>query len=88
MPFSLDKLNEKSEDIYKLCLVAAKRAKQINKLRIAKYPMPETREDQEETVFIEEEDVNWEDMEKPTTLALEELIEGRTEFEMRNSEEE
>lgn len=88
MPISLDKLNKQSDDIYKLCLVAAKRAKQINKLRIAKYPMPDAREEQEETIFIEEEEVNWDQMEKPTTKALNEVVEGKSEYEMRMSEEE
>ena len=88
MPTSLDKLNQQSDDIYKLCLVAAKRAKQINKLRSAKYPMPDAREEQDETIFLEEEEeVNWDEMEKPTTLALDEVVKGKTEYEMRDSEE-
>ncbi|MCF7886324.1 MAG: DNA-directed RNA polymerase subunit omega [Candidatus Marinimicrobia bacterium] len=87
MPISLDKLNQQSDDIYKLCLVAAKRAKQINKLRIAKYPMPDAREEQDEIIFLEEDEVNWDEMEKPTTIALNEVVEGESEFEMRNTEE-
>ena len=88
MPISLDKLNQQSDDIYQLCLVAAKRAKQINKLRNAKYPMPDTREEQDETIFLEEEEeVNWDEMEKPTTLALDEVVKGKTEYELRSSEE-
>jgi DNA-directed RNA polymerase omega subunit len=87
MPISLDKLHKQSDDIYKLCLVAAKRAKQINKLRIAKYPMPDAREEQEETIYLDEEEVNWDEMEKPTTIAIKEIAEGQTEYEMRDTEE-
>ncbi|HMA61710.1 MAG TPA: DNA-directed RNA polymerase subunit omega [bacterium] len=87
MPISLDEFNKQSDDIYKLCLVAAKRAKQVNKLRIAKYPMPDAREEQEETIYVDEEDVNWDEMEKPTTIALKEVMEGKSEYELRNSDE-
>ncbi|MCF7741425.1 MAG: DNA-directed RNA polymerase subunit omega [Candidatus Marinimicrobia bacterium] len=87
MPISLDEFNKQSDDIYKLCLVAAKRAKQINKLRIAKYPMPDAREEQEETIYVDEEEVNWDEMEKPTTIALKEVMNGKAEYELRNSEE-
>lgn len=86
MSISLDEFNKQSDDIHKLCLVAAKRAKQINKLRIAKYPMPDAREEQEETIYVDEEEVNWDEMEKPTTISLQEVVEGKAEYELRNSD--
>jgi len=83
---NLDDFYEQSGDIFKLCIVASRRARQINKLRMNKYPMPN--EDQEEIVNVEKEEVDWDSMEKPTTLAINEVREGRADYEMRTSEDE
>lgn len=83
---NLDELYEQDDDIFKLCIVASRRARQINKLRMQKYPMPN--ENQEEIVNVEEEEVDWDTMEKPTTLAINEVKEGRSDYEMRTSEDE
>jgi len=60
------KLNKQSEDIFEVVLVAAKRAKQINALRMATYPLPvigrKGEEDFEETP--EEYDVEWDKLKK------------------------
>lgn len=77
IPFS--KLEERSGDLFELTVAAAKRTKQINALRIAKNPLPSINENEEETFeeTPEEEDViDWDKVEKPTTAALKELLDG------------
>ncbi|MDD5061395.1 MAG: DNA-directed RNA polymerase subunit omega [Candidatus Marinimicrobia bacterium] len=89
LPFS--KLTQKSDDVFELVTVAAKRSRQINALRMAQFPLPTMGEDQEET-FEEtppeiNDDPNWDDFEKPTTLAVNEIIESKIDYHYTTPEE-
>lgn len=90
LPFS--KLTQKSDDVFELVVVAAKRARQINSLRMAQYPLPTMTEDQEET-FDEtppeiNDDPNWDDFQKPTNLAVNEIIDSKIDYHYTTPEEE
>jgi DNA-directed RNA polymerase omega subunit len=77
------KLMSQSDDIFELVLLAAKRAKQINALRMAKYPLPTISKRTEEEDYEEtpkEYSLDWDAMEKATTLGLNELVEGKVIF--------
>lgn len=77
------KLTQKTNDLFELIVATAKRARQVNALRIAKYPLPTLTEDQEETFEEtpdEEEIQNWDRVEKPATLALDEMLEGKLNY--------
>ena len=85
----ISKLMKQSDDIFELVLLAAKRAKQINALRMAKYPLPtisrrSDEEDYEETP--PEYSVDWDSMEKATTLGLNELLEGQVNYKRVSTE--
>jgi len=90
LPFN--KLTQKTDDVFELATVAAKRARQINALRMAQYPLPAMGEDQEET-FEEtppeiNDDPNWDDFAKPTSLAVKEIIENKIDYHYATPEEE
>ena len=77
------KLMQQSDDIFELVLLAAKRAKQINALRMAKYPLPTISRRTEEEDYEEtpkEYAIDWDSLEKPSTLGLNELLEGKVNF--------
>lgn len=77
------KLTQKTNDLFELVVATAKRARQVNALRIAKYPLPTLTEDQEETFEEtpdEEEIQNWDKVDKPATLALNEMLEGKLDY--------
>jgi len=78
------KLTKKSGDLFELVVAATKRARQINDLRNAQNPLPVLGEDQEENFEEtpeEEEDLeDWDKMEKPVTLALNEVVEGEIDY--------
>lgn len=89
---SFRKLTQKSDDVFELVVVAAKRAQQINSLRMAKYPLPTMGEDQEE-VFDEtppdlSEDPNWDGFKKATTLAVDEIMENKIDYHYAAPQEE
>jgi len=86
-------LTRRSDDLFELVVAAAKRTRQINSLRIAKNPLPTLNEDEEETFdeTPEEEDLtDWDSIEKPTTLALNEMLSGNLNYKYagENQEEE
>ena len=86
-------LSRRSDDLFELVVAAAKRTRQINSLRIAKNPLPTLNEDEEETFdeTPEEEDLtDWDGVEKPTTLALNEMLSGDLNYKYigENQEEE
>ena len=90
LPFS--KLTRQSDDIFELVVVAAKRARQINALRMAQYPLPTMVEEQEET-FEETppeiiDEPSWDYLEKPTTLAINEILEGKINYRYMTPEKE
>ncbi len=78
------KLKEQSNDLFELVVATAKRARQINALRIAENPLPTLTEDQEETFEVtpeEEESMeDWDAMEKPVAMAIEEMMLGKLKF--------
>jgi DNA-directed RNA polymerase omega subunit len=82
LPFS--KLTKNSDDIFELVVAAAKRARQINALRMAQFPLPTLNEEEEETFDEtpqEEDSTDWDGMEKPTTMALNELLDTKINYE-------
>lgn len=87
IPF--DKLKDKGQDLFELVIVTARRARQINALRNAKYPMPSISElDEEEAVNDEEfNEPDWDKIDKPTTLALKEALEGKINYRYAVKEE-
>jgi DNA-directed RNA polymerase omega subunit len=77
------KLTKKSGDLFELVVAASKRARQINDLRNAQNPLPVLGEDQEESFEEtpdEEELEDWDEMEKPVTLAVDEVMEGAIDY--------
>jgi len=79
LPFT--KLTQKSDDVFELVVIAAKRARQINSLRNAKYPLPTMSEEQEEVFDATPPEINdepnWDSFEKPTSLAVKEIIDDK-----------
>jgi len=89
IPFS--KLDEMSGDLFELVVAAAKRTRQINALRIAKNPLPSINEKEEETFEEtpeEEEIVDWDKVEKPTTQALKEMLSGKLNYRYAGEDQE
>ena len=80
IPFK--KLIEQSGDFFELVVAIAKRARQINQLRVTKYPLPTLTEEEEtfDETPEEEEFIDWEKMEKVTTLALKEMLDGKINY--------
>ncbi|MBC8491053.1 MAG: DNA-directed RNA polymerase subunit omega [Candidatus Marinimicrobia bacterium] len=79
----ISKLTEQNEDLFELVVAASKRSRQINALRIARDPLPSLSEDQEETFDEtpdEEELRDWDKIEKPTTVALNEMLRGDLDY--------
>ena len=73
----ISKLTDQTEDLFELVVAASKRSRQVNALRIARDPLPSLSEDQEETFDEtpdEEELKDWDKIEKPTTVALNEML--------------
>jgi DNA-directed RNA polymerase omega subunit len=84
------KLMQQSDDIFELVLLAAKRAKQINALRMAKYPLPTISKRTEEEDYEEtpkEYSIDWDSLEKPATLGLQELLKGNVNFKRTSIED-
>lgn len=82
---------QQSDDIFELVLLSAKRARQINALRMAKYPLPTISKRTEEEDYEEtppEYSVDWDGMEKATTLGLNELLEGDVNFRRESIKDE
>ena len=77
-----NKLLQKSKDVFEIIVAMARRASQINALRVAKNPVIYKDELLEEYFedFEEESDVNYDKIEKPTTAALKEMLEGKIEY--------
>ena len=76
-------LTKNSEDLFELVVATAKRARQINALRIARDPLPTLGEGEEETFDEtpdEEELQDWDIVEKPATTALNEMLEEQLEY--------
>jgi DNA-directed RNA polymerase subunit K/omega len=77
------KLTKQNEDLFELVVAASRRSRQINALRIARDPLPSLSEDQEETFEEtpdEEELKDWDKIEKPHTVALNEMLNGDLDY--------
>ncbi len=84
------KLMQESDDVFELVLLAAKRAKQINALRMAKYPLPTISKRTEEEDYEEtpkEYSIDWDSLEKPATIGLNELLNADVKFKRAVIEE-
>jgi|UPI0003A376A9 DNA-directed RNA polymerase omega subunit len=90
IPF--DKLKDKGNDLFELVIVTARRARQINALRLAKYPMPSVNDYQEETFEEtppeEIDEPDWDNVERPTTQAIQEMLAGKINYRYARKEEE
>jgi DNA-directed RNA polymerase subunit K/omega len=82
------KLEAHTRDIFEAVSAMAKRAGQINSLRSLKFGLqPYETDDGEkgyESSYIE--DTDFDNLEKPTTLALEEMLDGKITFEYEKEE--
>ena len=82
IPF--EKLDKQVSDLFEAVVVAAKRARQINQLRLLRSEIPrlieERGEDSEEIRQLEEEQ-DFDAEKKIPTIALEELLEGKIKYE-------
>jgi len=79
----ISKLTNQTEDLFELVVAASKRSRQVNALRIARDPLPSLSEDQEETFDEtpdEEELKDWDKIEKPTTVALNEMLNSNLDY--------
>lgn len=79
----ISKLTDQTEDLFELVVAASKRSRQVNALRIARDPLPSLSEDQEETFDEtpdEEELKDWDKIEKPVTVALNEMLNGDLDY--------
>jgi len=79
----ISKLTDQTEDLFELVVAASKRSRQVNALRIARDPLPSLSEDQEETFDEtpdEEELKDWDKIEKPTTVALNEMLNSNLDY--------
>ncbi|MBO8131590.1 MAG: DNA-directed RNA polymerase subunit omega [Candidatus Marinimicrobia bacterium] len=76
------KLLQKSKDVFEIIVAMARRANQINALRVAKNPVVYKSEALEEYFedFEEEQEIDYDKIEKPTTMALKEMLGGRIEY--------
>ena len=82
----LDKLEEKVDSLYEAIVVIARRARQINELQkqlIDKEAASNVEEDDldEPTFDTDYLDSHYLKLPKPTTLALQEMLEGKLQFE-------
>ena len=83
-PISFRKLLKKTDDIYEAVLVASKRAKQILQDRVVKQMIDENQEIvDDDGIFAEpvvREDIDYDKEEKVTSIALNEFLEGKIDW--------
>ncbi|MEC7918899.1 MAG: DNA-directed RNA polymerase subunit omega [Candidatus Neomarinimicrobiota bacterium] len=83
-PISFRKLLKKTDDIYEAVLVASKRAKQILQDRVVKQMIDENQEIvDDDGVFSEpvvREDIDYDKEEKVTSIALNEFLDGKIDW--------
>jgi DNA-directed RNA polymerase omega subunit len=89
----LDKLETNVENLYEACLIIAKRARQINteqnshlKIQLGDFDTDDELEEaspDRESVVVE-----YDKLPKPTMKAIEEMIDGKIEYEYKETEEE
>ncbi len=83
-PISFRKLLKKTDDIYEAVLVASKRAKQILQDRVVKQMIDENQEIvDDDGIFAEpvvREDIDYDKEEKVTSIALNEFLDGKIDW--------
>ena len=84
IPFK--ELMKQSEDLFETVIVLAKRARQINELWVAQHPLPTIAEGEEtfEETPEDEEQIEWDKVNKSTTLALGELVDDSIDYRYTN----
>ena len=78
-PISFSKLLKKTDDIYEAVVVTSKRAKQILQDRIVKQMIDENEEISEDDILAEpaiRENIDFDNEQKVTSVALEEFLDG------------
>ncbi len=87
-PISIKNMEEKTNDLYEAVVVMSKKAKQvINERTIEK--LMRVSDQTEMGVFDDEENINPEDYEeltKPTTVAVDSFVKGQLEWTKKSSE--
>ena len=87
-PISIRNMEDQSGDIYESVVVMSKRAKQVLSDRIVE-EIIDSNEDEEMGVYdelIEANPDDYEELEKPTTVSVNEFLEG--EIDWKNNDEE
>jgi len=87
-PISIRDMEDQSGDIYESVVVMSKRAKQVLSDRIVE-EIIDSNEDEEMGVYdelIEANPDDYEELEKPTTISVNEFLEG--EIDWKNNDEE
>ncbi len=86
IPFS--ELGEHTPDTFEAIIVMAKRARQINAERLAKMELPAFMDDDEEAPTLEREDledIDFDGIEKASTFAIREMLQGDLTFRYKNT---
>jgi len=83
-PISIREMEKQTGDQYEAVVVMSKRAKQVLKNRIAENLMSATEEDVEMGVYdevIEKNPDDYEELEKPTSIAVNDFIKGKLKWD-------
>lgn len=83
-PLSIRQMEELTDDQYEAVVVMSKRAKQVLNNRIVEEMISESIDEVEMGVFDEVDEKNpedYEELEKPTTVAVDEFISGNIKWE-------
>jgi|TARA_B110000495_G_scaffold124185_1_gene107993 DNA-directed RNA polymerase subunit K/omega len=83
-PISIRQMEERTDDQYEAVVVMSKRAKQVLNNRIVEDKISASVEEEEMGVYDEVIEVNpedYEELEKPTTVAVNDFIDGKLKWE-------
>jgi len=83
-PISIRQMEERTDDQYEAVVVMSKRAKQVLNNRIVEDKISSSVEEEEMGVYDEVIEVNpedYEELEKPTTVAVNDFIDGKLKWE-------
>ena len=83
-PISIRQMEERTDDQYEAVVVMSKRAKQVLNNRIAEDLMSASVDEVEMGVYdevIEKNPEDYEELEKPTTVAVNDFIDGKLKWE-------
>ena len=83
-PISIREMEERTDDQYEAVVVMSKRAKQVLNNRIVEDKISASVEEEEMGVYDEVIEVNpedYEELEKPTTVAVNDFIDGKLKWE-------